>query len=152
MTYTTAEAQQQLLATLADAIQQIGEALSALSEAHELLEEQSAERLEEGLFAPTQRAYALARRTHAEFAARCGLQGAKLTGQPRGAPSHGAKGFLEQTIEAASAADATLAQLQDSLLPVEVGDPQLRSGLSSVRELLGDVSPAARAMLRTLGR
>lgn len=152
MTYTTAEAQQQLLDTLAQGTQEIGDALSALGEAHELLDEQSAERLEDSLFAPTQRAYALARRTHAEFAARCGLQSAQTQPSGRGAPSHGAKGFLEHAVEATGDADATLAALQDSLLPVEVGDPQLRAGLSSVRELLGRVTPAARAMLRTLGR
>jgi hypothetical protein len=152
MTYTTAEGRQQLLDTLARGIQEIGDAMSALGEAHELLDEQSAERLEDSLFAPTQRAYALARRTHAEFAARCGLQSARPQPSGRGAPSHGAKGFLEHAVEATGDADATLAELQDSLLPVEVGDPQLRAGLSSVRELLGGVTPAARAMLRTLGR
>jgi hypothetical protein len=152
MTYTTAEAQQKLLRSLAEGIKQIGDALASVSEAHEQLDEQSAERLESNLFTPIQRAYALARRTHIEFAARCGLQSATREAQTRGAPSHGAKGFLEHAIEAASAADATLAELQDSLLPVEVGDAQLRSRLSSVRELLGGVTPAGREMLRTLGR
>jgi DNA-binding winged helix-turn-helix (wHTH) protein len=35
---------------------------------------------------------------------------------------------------------------------VEVGDPELRAGLSQVRDLLGDVSTRAREFIRTLGR
>ena len=44
--------------------------------------------------------------------------------------------------------------LQDSMLPVEYGDPELRAGLAEVRELVGEVH-ARRALLfksRTLGR
>jgi hypothetical protein len=38
------------------------------------------------------------------------------------------------------------------MLPVEVGDPELRAGLSSVRETLSTVSLRARDITRTLGR
>jgi hypothetical protein len=38
------------------------------------------------------------------------------------------------------------------MAPVEVGDPELRAGLSEVRELLGDVSNRAHEFTRTLGR
>ena len=49
-------------------------------------------------------------------------------------------------------ADLALSTLQDSMLPVEVGDPQLRAGLEGVRSLIGGVGPSARELLRTLGR
>jgi len=45
-----------------------------------------------------------------------------------------------------------LADLQDSMMPVEVGDPELRAGLAEVRELLGEVGARAREFTRTLGR
>jgi hypothetical protein len=38
------------------------------------------------------------------------------------------------------------------MLPVEVGDPELRAGLAEVRGLVGDVRSRARALVRTLGR
>lgn len=152
MAYTTTEGQQQVLDALEQAAQGIGAALAAVGEAHEQLDEQSAERLEAGLFRPIQRAYALAQRTRTAFAARADLTVGQLPAQPRGAPSHGAKGFVEEAIAAAAEADTALANLQDSMLPVEVGDAELRAGLSSVRELLAAVTPAGREMLRTLGR
>jgi hypothetical protein len=50
------------------------------------------------------------------------------------------------------AADRTLAGLQDSMLPVEAGDEELRAGLKAVREPLGGLPGNARAFLRVLGR
>jgi hypothetical protein len=38
------------------------------------------------------------------------------------------------------------------MLPVEVGDPELRAGLAEVRELLGGLRARARELVRTLGR
>jgi hypothetical protein len=152
MAYTTEEGQQQLLDSLASATQEIATALAALGEAYEQLDEQSAERLEEQLFRPVQRAFALARRTGSSFSGRSGLPFGEQEPSPRGAPSHGTKGFIEDATQSAERADAILAELQDSMLPVEVGDPELRAGLSSVRELLGALTPAAREMLRTFGR
>ena len=38
------------------------------------------------------------------------------------------------------------------MLPVEVGDAQVRAGLMEVRELLGGVRERARELVRTLGR
>ena len=49
-------------------------------------------------------------------------------------------------------ADERLSELQDSMRPVEVGDPELRAGLAEVREALGTVQERAEAFLRTLGR
>ena len=62
------------------------------------------------------------------------------------------RGFLERAVEAVEDADVALASLQDSMLPVEVGDAELRGGLSEVRELLGDLRGRARELVRTLGR
>jgi hypothetical protein len=45
-----------------------------------------------------------------------------------------------------------LAELQDSMAPVEVGDPELRAGLAEVRRALGEMPGAARRVLRVLGR
>jgi hypothetical protein len=46
----------------------------------------------------------------------------------------------------------TIAELQDSMLPIESGDPELRQGLAEVRELLAELPLGARDFLRTLGR
>jgi hypothetical protein len=60
--------------------------------------------------------------------------------------------LLDDAVEAVGRADSTLSTLQDSMLPVEFGDPDLRAGLQGVRELLGDLRPRARELVRTLGR
>jgi len=55
-------------------------------------------------------------------------------------------------VAAAGRADAVLAELQDSLLPVEVGDQELRASLADLRELVAAFPQRARELLRTLGR
>jgi hypothetical protein len=152
MTYTTADGRRQLLEALARAIDEIGVALAALGEAYELLDEQTAERLEQELFRPVQAAYARAQRTHAGFADRYGLPGHRFAPAAAGAPSTGIRGFIDGAIDAATRADGELARLQDSMLPIEVGDGQLRAGLQEVRELLGELRGRARELVRTLGR
>jgi hypothetical protein len=67
-------------------------------------------------------------------------------------PSTGIRGFVDNAVESVHNADIVLSELQDSMMPVEVGDPELRAGLSEVRELLGEVSSRAREFVRTLGR
>ena len=62
------------------------------------------------------------------------------------------KGFLDQALVAVGEADSVLAELQDSMMPVEVGDPELRAGLAEVRELVGGVRVQGREFLRTFGR
>ena len=47
---------------------------------------------------------------------------------------------------------AVLAAIQDSMLPVEVGDRELRAGIAEARELLGGLRGRARELVRTLGR
>jgi hypothetical protein len=150
--YPSQEAREQLLDVLAQAIDQIALALAYLGEAYELLDENSAERLEEELFRPVQLAYGRARRTHAEFADRHGLPGRAFQPRSPGAPSQGAKAVLDRALEAAGQADRAIGGLQDSMLPVEVGDAELRAGLSGVRELIDDLPARARELVRTLGR
>jgi hypothetical protein len=152
MAYDTREAREQLLETVAEATVEIGRALAALGAAYEQLDESSADRLEEQLFRPVQVAYARARRTHAGFAERHGLPGRTFEAASAGPPSQGVKGFLDRALEAVGVADATLAELQDSMRPVEVGDAELRAGLAEVRELVGDLQVRGREFLRTFGR
>jgi hypothetical protein len=152
MAYDTAQARRELLDDLAGAADEIGVALAALGEAYEQLDEVNADRLEEELFRPLQSAYGRARRTHAEFAARHGLPGRAFEPATPGHLSQGVKGFVDGAVQAAARADGRIAALQDSMRPVEVGDAELRAGLSEVRRLLGDVPVRARELVRTLGR
>jgi hypothetical protein len=62
------------------------------------------------------------------------------------------KGFLDSAVAAVSGADSTLATLQDSMLPIEVGDAALRADLQEVRELLGEIRGRTNRLVRTLGR
>jgi hypothetical protein len=152
MSYTNAEARQELLDAVAEAIDELGVALAALGAAYEQLDEQHADELEERLFRPVQVAYGRAKRTHSGFAERSGLPARTFEAAIPGAPSTGAKGFVADAVQAAGAADALLSALQDSMRPVEVGDRELRAGLGEVRELIGDLSSRAREVVRTLGR
>ena len=152
MSYVTAEARQELLDTVAEAADRIAACVAALGEAYELLDEQTADRLEEQLFRPVQLAYGRARRTHAGFASRHGLPGRTFEPGTAGAPSHGVRGFLDLALAAVERADGGLAELQDSMRPVEVGDPELRAGLADVRELVAGVHRGGREFLRTFGR
>jgi len=150
--YTTADARHQLLDTVAEAAEYLGVALASLSEAYEQLDERNADRVEQELFGPVQLAYGRAKRTHAAFAERHGLPGRTFEPATPGAPSRGVKGFLDSAVQAIGDADLKLATLQDSMLPVEVGDVELRAGLEQVRELLGGLGARARELMRTLGR
>jgi hypothetical protein len=152
MAYVTAEARQRLLDDFAEAIDEIGAALAALGAAYELLDEHTADRLEEELFRPIQTAYGRAQRTHAGFAQRYGLQGRTFEAATPGVASQGVKSFLETAVKAVGEADTILAEIQDSMMPVEVGDPELRAGLAEVRALVGDLRGRARELVRTLGR
>jgi hypothetical protein len=152
MAYTTTEARQELLDTIARAANELGLASALLAEAYEQLDEDSGDRLEDDCFRPVQIAYGRAKRAHTEFAGRHRLQAAGFEQQPTGLPSQGAAAFIERAVEAVGAADRTLAGLQDSMLPVEAGDQELRAGLKSIREPLGSLPAKARQLLRGLGR
>jgi hypothetical protein len=152
MAYATQEARQDLLDTLAEATEHIGAALAALGAAYEQLDEQSGDRLEEELFRPVQLAYGRARRAHAGFAERHGLGERSFEPPAPGHPSQGVKGFIESASESAAAADLELSTLQDSMLPVEVGDPELRAGLADVREQLSGLRSQGRRFVSLFGR
>lgn len=152
MSYTMADGRQQVFDALVQAADEIARALADLGEAYEQLDERAAEQLERQIFRPVQIAYGRAQRTHADFAKRYGLPGHTFSAPSLGAPSTGARGFVDRAVDAAARADGVLATLQDSMLPVDVGDPELRAGITEVRELLGSVRARARDLVRTLGR
>ena len=152
MSYTTAEGREQVLSDLAVAIEQIADALATLGEAYEQLDERAGDVLEEKLFRPVQSAYARARRTHSEFAARSGLRARTFEPHSAGPAGQTVHSLIERAVDAVGDADQSIADLQDSMLPVEVGDPELRAGLSAVRETLSGVSLRARDLTRTVGR
>ncbi len=153
MSFSAADGRTQVLAEVATATEAIGTALTELGEAYELVDERSGDQLEEELFGPVQRAYARAQRTHREFAAAHGAPTVAFTAPAHG---HGRPGDARDALERAGSdlalADGTLATLQDSMLPVEVGDPELRAGITAVRELIAPLPASARALLRILGR
>ena len=152
MGYSTSEARQQLLDTLAEATEALGFALACLAEAYDKLDEHNADRLEQELFGPVQRAYGRAKATHSGFAGRHGLPGRTFAQQSAGVSPRGAPWFIDQAVAAVSEADTTLGELQDSMLPVEAGDAELRAGLTAVRERVRGLPATARELLRTLGR
>lgn len=152
MTYTTVEARQKVLSDLSVAIAQIAVSLTALGEAYEQLDEQRADVLEEELFRPAQSAYGRAKRTHTDFAARSGLIAGSLEQDPPIPHPQSVQTLIERAVFAAGEADQTIAELQDSMLPVEVGDPELRAGLAQVRESLSRIPTRARELVRTVGR
>jgi hypothetical protein len=152
MAYTSAEGRQELLGVFAEAIEHIGYALAALGAAYEQLDERNADRLEAELFGPVQRAYGRAKTTYAQFAGRHGMEGRSFATPEPGIPSTGARGFIDSAVEAAGEADLALSGLQDSELPTEVGDVELRAALTDVREQLGGLRRRARELERTLGR
>ena len=152
MAFTTAEGRQELLDTLAQAANELGFASACLMEAYEQLDEQSGDRLEESCFRPVQLSYGRAKRAHTEFAGRHGLAGGSFDDQPTGLASQGAAAFVARAVESVGVADRTLADLQDSMLPIEAGDAELRAGIEAVREPLSVVPGGAREFLRGLGR
>jgi hypothetical protein len=152
VTYTAAEGRQRILQALAAAAEEIALALAELSEAYEHLDEHAAERLEQTLFGPVQSAYGRAKRAYKEFAERSALPPHAFATPAQVAPSTAPRALIEQAMQALARADLALAELQDSMLPVEVGDADLRRDLSEVRELAARVRAPARELTRTLGR
>jgi hypothetical protein len=152
MAVSTAQARGRILADLAAAIAQLGFGTACLGEAYEQLDDATADRLEETLFRPTQKAYGRAKRTQLRFADRFGLEPTALAAASPGLASQGVKVFVTRAVTASGEADRRIAELQDSMLPIEAGDPELRAGLAEIRELLAGVPAAASAFLRTLGR
>jgi hypothetical protein len=152
MAYSTAEARQQLLDDLALAIDELGVALAALGDAYEALDEQTADRMEEQLFRPVQVTYGRAQRTHSAFAERHGLPTRTFVPSAAGRPRQDPRSLLDAALEAVGEADHLLVEIQDSMMPDEVGDAELRAGLAGLRELVGPLPDRGAGLLRTLGR
>jgi hypothetical protein len=150
--YSAGEARQQLLDDVATAADQLALAVAALGEAYEELDEQTADRLEAELFRPVQHAYGRLRRTHSEFAERYRLPPRTFERSSGGQHSGDPRVYVERAVEAIERADQILAELQDSMMPVEVGDRELRDGLSETRETIADLPAKARRLMRAQGR
>ncbi|MBV9425041.1 MAG: hypothetical protein JOZ98_19175 [Solirubrobacterales bacterium] len=152
MAYTTAEARQQLLDDLADATDRLAFGLACVAEAYEELDEQAADALEEQMFRPLQGAYGRARRAYADFAARYELPNRTFETPSPGTHTGDPRVYIERAVEATEDADQGIAELQDSMLPVEVGDTELRAGLSETRALIAELPARGRRLLQTFGR
>jgi hypothetical protein len=152
MAYSTAEARQQLLDDIAVATDEIGVALAALTDAYDHLDERMADRMEEELFRPVQVAYGRARRTHSGFAERHGFPTHSFAPSAQNRPTATSRELLDTAVEAIGESDHLLSEIQDSMMPVEVGDAELRAGLAQVRELVGPLTGRAREITRVLGR
>ena len=152
MSYVTREAREHLLETVGEATDELGAALGALGAAYEKLDEGNADRLEDELFRAVQTAYGRIQRTHAGFGERHGITTRAFSPSAPGSVTRAARDLVEDAVEGVVEADNLLADLQDSMMPVEVGDPELRAGLAEVRELIGGLQEKARRFLGTLGR
>ena len=152
MSYSAGEARGQVLDDVAEATDQLALALASLGEAYEELDEQTADALEEQLFRPVQSAYGRLRRTHAEFAERHGFPGREFAPSSGGLHSGDPRVYVDRAVDAIEHADQTLAVLQDSMLPVEVGDRELRAGLSETRSAIAELPARARRLMRAQGR
>ncbi len=151
VTYTAQSGRVQILNDVATSADQLGAALAMLGEVYERLDDHNAELMEEQLFRPLQAAYGQLKRTHAEFATGHGLDRYEFAAPTVRLPE-AARAGIEHAVDAVRSADDTLASLQDSMLPVDVGDQELRAGLSRARTLLGPFPGQAAALIRTLGR
>ncbi len=152
MAITQAEARHQILDDLGAANERIGYALGALSVAYEELTVGPADRLEEELYGPIQKAYGRGKRTRSQFADRMGFEVEEVEPASPGLRSQGVKSLIEHAVAGAGEGDRMISELQDTMLPVESGDPELRAGLADVRKLLAGLPTASREFLRTLGR
>ena len=152
MSQSTTDARQSLLDVLAAVAERLSLVLALLGAAYELLDERAAEQLETDLFGPAQHAYGRLRRTHIEFAARHGLPPRDFPPAPDVGPSRNLQELIADTTAEVAAADAELGALQDTMLPVEVGDRELRDGIAETRSRIASVPEAARRLLRIFGR
>lgn len=151
MSYTNDSGRRQIVDDAVAAANFMGDALAALGEAYELLEEHAAEQMEDTVFKPTQSAYGLLKRTLTDFATRYGVSAPTFRPSTVPAPTD-PHTTLDRVADQIQSADDALADLQDTMLPVEVGDTELRAGLSRTRQLIARVPTAAEELVRILGR
>lgn len=152
MAFTTLEGRTQILADLGTAIEKIGISVACLGEAYEQLDVTTADRLEDELFRPVQKALGKAKRTQSQFAERVGLPPPPAEAAAPGAGRLSVKELIDRSVSAASIGAQQIAELQDTMLPIEVGDAALRSDLAEIRDLLAVLGERSPQFLRTLGR
>ncbi len=152
MSFTNEEGRRQLLDDVKGAAEELALALACLSEAYEALDDDTADRMEAEMFRPVQAAYGRVRRARTEFAERYRISDGDLGGAPDSVGVQSVQRYIERAVEAAEAADQRIGDLQDSMLPVDVGDAEIRAGLAETRTLIADVPGTGRRILRTLGR
>jgi hypothetical protein len=141
-----------MLHEMAGAADELSVALACLTEAYEELDDDSADAMEAAIFRPVQVAYGRLKRAHAEFAARHRLPERRFEALSAGTHTGDPRVYIERALEAAQSADQAIADLQDSMRPVEVGDQELRAGLAETRSALADVPGQGQRLLRTVGR
>src|ERR1700753_1280006 len=151
MAYSADEDAGQLLADFAVAIDQLAFALAAVGAAYDELDERAADVLEEEIFKPLQAAYGRAKRTHSEFAKRYRLPERSFEARSPGNNSRHPRVSRGRPVEAMKKADHAIAELQDSMMPVEVGDTELRAGLSDTRPLIAELPAPRRPPGRAAG-
>ena len=132
VSYIAGEARQEMLDTLGDAIDEIAAALCG---------SRRGVRSSSARFPPTGSRRSCSARSRPRTGVRSRPTPASPSGRgcpagrslPRlqGLPSTGIRGFVDSAVESVAEADAELAELQDSMMPVEVGDPELRAGLAA---------------------
>ena len=76
MAITAAEARAQILDEIAAAIDQLATGVACLGDAYEELDDATADRMEDELYRPLQKAFGRAKRTHSQFADRVGMSAA----------------------------------------------------------------------------
>lgn len=151
MSYTSESGRLQILEESGVAATALEVAIAELGEAYDHLDEHAADVMEAEVFRPLQAAYGLLRRTRSEFAARHELTAAEPESPVPPAPQD-PRSALELAADSIERADEVLSELQDSLLPVEVGDRELRTGLSETRSTLSPLPGACDALVRGFGR
>ena len=153
MAYTSREGRERILRDVADAAAALMGAQESLGEAHELLDDATAERLEIDLYGPVRDATKRALAAGTAFAGRSGLTFERPAGEHHARTrGDGAREFVDAAVALVARADETLAELQDSMLPIEVGDSELRESLAAARRTIAPVGASAHAFERTLGR
>jgi hypothetical protein len=151
MSYTNASGRQRILDDCGSALVPLDVALAELGEAYDHFDEHTADRFEAELFKPLQAAYSAVAHARGGFAARYGF----TVEQPPPPPMPGLRDPRVALANAATSirdADDVLAELQDSMLPVEVGDVELRNDLARSRRLLDPLPAACRSLSRSFGR
>ena len=117
-----------------------------------MLDEPTADRLEAELFRPVQLAYGRLQARMPSSPVRTTCRRTGLSRPTPRSPATMARAPIDHAVDSLAGAESRLAELQDSMLPVEVGDPPLRAGLAEVRTLLGPLPGRAREIVRRLGR